>query len=60
MYKFTIGPEHVGRLKTKEDLFLRGAIGRVMSIDIGKKVYEVSPGIYQVENNEQRNKRIKK
>jgi hypothetical protein len=38
---------------------LCNAIGRVLKTDIGKRVYRVN-GILQVENNEQRDRRLKK
>lgn len=31
----------------------QGFIGRILDVDVGKYIYEVSPGHYQVENAEQ-------
>ena len=54
-YVKTITAEDVGRY----DWRLASAIGRVQRQDIGKQVFEVSRDVYQVENNEQRDNRLK-
>lgn len=41
-----------------EFVSLLGAIGRVMPIDIGKRVYDTGDGVIQVENDEQRDQRL--
>ena len=43
---------------SKERQLLMQAIGKILPTDRGKQVYETSPGVYQVENNEQLNTRI--
>jgi hypothetical protein len=57
----TLGPEHVGRGIIKRPghrpIWLSDFMGRVLPGDVGKRIYKVD-GIYQVENNEQRDARI--
>jgi hypothetical protein len=62
-YVFTITEEHLhGR--NIQHWKLRDCIGRILPIDLGKRVYEVTTpdgySIYQVENDEQRDKRLAK
>lgn len=68
-YRFTITAEHVAQQKAvygsnaptivREAGEARSAIGRLQAIDIGKRVYRVG-GVTQVENNQQRDKRLGK
>ena len=55
-YIGTIGETHFSRI---EHYFIRQAIGQILPIDNGKKVYDVGNTSYQVENNEQRDVRLK-
>ena len=65
-YLFTITAEHVRdpvRALGRKWYKLGEAIGRPLKIDIGKRVFEVttsSGSFYQVENDEQRDSRIKR
>lgn len=43
-----------------EFVSLLGAIGRVLPQDIGKRVYDTGDGVIQVENDEQRDRRLGK
>lgn len=47
---------HCGR--GGEFVSLLRAIGRVLPQDIGKRVYDTGDGVIQVENNEQRDRRL--
>jgi hypothetical protein len=53
-YQDTIPRGHFRRL----DL-IRDALGRIRPEDIGKLCFEVSPGVAQCENDEQRERRLK-
>ena len=43
----------------RQPIVISGLMGRVLPIDIGKRIYDVG-GVLQVENNEQRDKRLAK
>lgn len=43
--------------QTKHYISIIDLMGKILSCDIGKRIYEVSKGIYQIENAEQLNKR---
>ena len=51
-----VTPEHVGKSFDKILNTLGSGFGRVMPVDIGKRVYK-SDGIFQIENEEQRDRR---
>lgn len=58
-FLFEITEHHVApaeRAYQGESLRLHSAIGRVLSRDVGKRVYDVD-GVIQVENDEQRDRR---
>lgn len=61
MYKFTITEEMVRRpLSLGSDLWkLKNALGKLLPQDVGKRVYQVGE-IYQVENSQQRDRRLAK
>lgn len=65
-FLFTITDEHVGHSNVRircdscghtENHYVASAIGPVQKQDVGKRVYRVD-GVIQVENNEQRDKRM--
>jgi len=53
-----IGTIGVTPFSSIEDRRIRAAIGRILPCDDGKRVFEIKPGIYQVENEQQRNRRL--
>ena len=62
-----LGPEHIGRSMIprtcthcgkSDPIMLGNVLGRVLPSDVGKRVYNVD-GVVQVENDQQRDKRLK-
>ena len=49
----------LGTLGARQWWKLKETMGRLLPCDIGKRVYQHSSGIYQVESEEQRDKRLR-
>jgi hypothetical protein len=49
-----------GRPEQTRTFSLCDTIGHVLPMDVGKRVYEVSPGLFQVENQEQLGARLRR
>lgn len=58
-YVLTITPDHVRDPRTlgAHGWRVRQVLSRLLPADIGKQVWETSPGVYQVENDEQLRRR---
>lgn len=60
---YTIQLGDVGRIDVRGPdgrlWYLRDCLGRVQLVDVGKRVYEVAPGVLQAENDAQRAERLK-
>lgn len=61
-YVMTITEDHVRNPRTLGQDWFRivDAIGRLLPCDAGKRVYDTGNGVWQVENNEQRDARLAK
>lgn len=60
-YKFTITAEHVSKPRTLGIHIwypLIQCMGRLLPGDVGKRVYDCGNGVWQVENDEQRDRRL--
>lgn len=66
-YIYTIKKEDINKTKIilqcsacnkKEIIDINNFMGRILSCDVGKRIYKTNSGVYQVENNEQLQKRL--
>ena len=67
-YVYTIKSDDIGKTvikikcnccnTIKHYISITDLMGKILPCDIGKRIYEVSKGIYQVENDEQLNLRL--
>lgn len=60
-YVLTITPEHIDNprsLGIEQCRRVLECMGRLLPGDVGKQVYDMGNGVYQVENDEQRDKRL--
>lgn len=54
-YIGTIGVTHFG---VRDSWKIKQVIGRILSCDVGKQVWETSPGVWQIESKEQVDRRF--